>query len=116
MDIIKGNAKMKNISAAKFKCDACKCVMRQTKLKLEGFQIRAWKCGKCGETLLNPEDAQKMLVFNKLKKGLPVKVGSLGRSLILRIPKEVAVFYNISKGNWVSIHAEDLNSLKLALT
>ena len=106
---------MKPISKAEIDCDKCSIRMKKTAMKLEGFKVRAWQCPKCNDTLLHPEDTQRVLVFNKLRKGIPVKVGSLGRSLIMRIPKEVAVFYNISKGNELVMKAEEPNKLKIAL-
>jgi hypothetical protein len=72
--------------------------MVKTKVSIEGMQIRAWKCKTCNETVLHPEDAQKMLIINKFKKGIPVKVGQLGEALMIRFPKEFAELYKIEKG------------------
>src|SRR3989338_7149530 len=94
---------------------ACGGKMKKETMQMEGMKIRSWKCTKCDETILHPEDAQRMLVFNKMKHGIPVKVGELGESLIIRFPKEVAEFYKISKGGEVVIKAEDCKKLKLDL-
>jgi hypothetical protein len=87
--------------------------MRKNTILVEGIQIRSWKCNKCKEIILHPDDAQKMLIFNKIKKGIPVKVGSLGESLIIRFPKEVANFYKITKGGEVTLKAENSRKLEL---
>ena len=81
--------------------------MNKTKVVIEGMSVRAWKCPKCKETVLHPGDAQKMLVFNKLKHGIPVKVGKLGEALMVRIPKEFAQFYSIQKGGGLILKGED---------
>ncbi len=100
---------------AEHTCQACSGKMRKETMQIEGMEVRAWKCIKCGETDLHPEDAQKMLVFNKIKHGIPVKIGTLGESLIMRFPKEVAEFYKISKGEEVILKAENKNKLGLDL-
>ena len=81
--------------------------MNKTNVVIEGMSVRAWECPKCKETVLHPEDAQKMLVFNKLRHGIPVKVGKLGEALMVRIPKEFAQFYSIQKGGGLILKGED---------
>ncbi len=88
-------------------CQNDNCRMSKTKVVVEGMPVRAWECPKCKETVLHPEDAQKMLVFNKLKQGIPVKVGKLGEALMVRIPKEFAQFYSIQKGGGLILKGED---------
>lgn len=100
---------------AEHTCQACGGKMRKEIIQIEGMEVRTWKCVKCGETDLHPDDAQKMLVFNKIKHGIPVKIGTLGESLIMRFPKEVAEFYKISKGGEVVIKADNTKKLKLDL-
>ena len=80
-------------------CDCkAKTLMKRRVFTFGGFKVRGWHCEKCGESILHPEDTQYVLVLNKLKRGIPVKIGELGNSLILRIPKEIADFYKIRKG------------------
>lgn len=82
--------------------------MHRCKNKIFGFEARGWKCPKCGEGIMLGEDAQKAFVFNQLKEGIPVKIGKLGNSYIIRIPKrvydafgmknkEVSIFFQIKK-------------------
>jgi len=87
--------------------------MKKKRFKMEGFIIRGWECPKCKEGVLHTEDAQRMLVFNKLKKGLPIKVGELGHSLIMRFPKEVAQLFNLTKGEDIVLRANDQKKLEL---
>lgn len=70
-------------------CYNCDGTMYRYKTKIAGFEVRGWKCKKCGEGIILGEDAQKAFVFNQLKKGIPVKLGTLGNSYIIRIPKRV---------------------------
>lgn len=100
---------------AEHKCTNCNIIMKKKKLVVEGIDVRGWECPKCKETVLHPEDAQRMFVFNKLKRGLSIRIGSLGQSLIMRIPKEVAEFYNITKGEDIVLKAEDLKKLELTV-
>lgn len=98
---------------AEHRCTNCNAVMKKKQMTIEGVRVRAWECKKCKEMVLHPEDAQKMLVFNKLKKGILVKVGSLGEALIMRFPKEVAQFYKITKGEEITLKAESQKKLEL---
>ncbi len=87
--------------------------MAKTKVTIQGMPIRAWECKKCKETVLHPEDAQKMLVYNKLRQGIPVKVGMLGEALMVRLPKELAQFYNIEKGKDLVLKAESRSKFEV---
>lgn len=98
---------------AQHTCTHCYLAMEKTTFTIDGFTIRGWECSRCQESVLHTEDAQKMLTFNKLKQGLSIKVGELGNSLILRVPKEVAAFYHIDKGEEVILKAEDNSNFKI---
>lgn len=98
---------------AEHKCANCNQTMKKKELIVESIKVRGWECPKCKETVLHPEDAQKMFLFNKLKRGLPVKIGELGGNLIIRFPKEVAQFYNIEKGENIIVKAENFRKLEL---
>ena len=98
---------------AEHKCTDCNSVMNKKELVVEGIKVRGWECPKCKDTVLHPEDAQKMFIFNKLKRGLQIRVGELGQSLIMRFPKEAAEFYKITKGKDITLKAEDFNKLEL---
>ncbi len=103
----------RNLLDAGHACTHCNRTMEKKTFTVGGFTVRGWECPRCQESVLHTEDAQKMLVFNKLKQGLPVKVGELGNSLIFRVPKEVAKFYHIEKGEEVMVKAEDISNFRI---
>ena len=106
----------RDIWNAVHKCTKCNEVMKKNVFMVGGVSVRGWECHKCRESVLHPEDAQKMFVFNKLRKGLSVKVGELGKNLIMRFPKEVAEFYKISKGGEIKLKADSFNKIELDIT
>jgi len=106
----------REIWEAEHKCIHCNNLMNKKKFIIEGITVRGWECDKCKETVLHPIDSQEMFMFNKLKKGLPVKIGILGQSLIVRIPKEIAEFYKIKKGESITLKAEDFKKIELNIS
>ncbi len=90
--------------------------MSKTKVTIQGLPVRAWECGKCKETVLHPEDAQKVMVLNKLKQGIPVKVGKLGEALMVRLPKELTQFYRIEKGEDLILKGEDESKFEVKVS
>ncbi|MBI3034049.1 AbrB/MazE/SpoVT family DNA-binding domain-containing protein [Candidatus Woesearchaeota archaeon] len=70
------------------------------------------KCNKCvkgmGEIYYDPEQAQKVLLLNKLKKAvLKAKLGKIRSNLILRLPKDLEHALNLEKGESVLIKVEN---------
>lgn len=100
---------------AEHRCTKCDSIMKKNIIVIEGMHVRSWQCSRCKEIILHPEDAQKMLVLNKIKKGMPVKVGALGESLIMRFPKEVTEFYKIKKGEKIILKLGDSKKLELEI-
>ncbi|MBI2658711.1 hypothetical protein HYX05_01235 [Candidatus Woesearchaeota archaeon] len=74
----------------------------------QGFKVNAWKCSKCKDIVYDEEDIQPILKYNKLKNSKKVtsKVGVLGTSKILRIPKPIEQIYNIAKGKKIEFELE----------
>ncbi|MBU2638840.1 MAG: AbrB/MazE/SpoVT family DNA-binding domain-containing protein [Nanoarchaeota archaeon] len=68
-----------------------------------GFKVRGWKCRKCREEFLDPRGVAPILKLNKLIKenALKTKIGVVGNSMTLRIPKPLAEAYNLHKGEVV---------------
>ncbi len=85
------------------KCHVCGSVMKKEKVKVrlrdQSIEVDGVRCAKCGEVLLNPEQAQKLLALNKLYAGIEAKVGTLGKSLIVRLPADVREFLKLGKGD-----------------
>ncbi len=97
-------------------CSACNDKMSKTRVTIQGVSVRAWECKKCKETLLHPEDAQKVLVLNKLRQGISVKVGKLGESLMVRLPKELTQFYRIEKGEDLILKGENESKFEVEVS
>lgn len=76
----------------------------ETHLNIDGFKIKAWKCESCGEEYLDSAEAQFLLMMKKMqKKPHTAKVGVLGDSYIIRIPKEIVEYMQIKKGEKAKI-------------
>ena len=90
------------------KCNKCSKVMKYFKgMKFNEYLIDGWKCS-CGEIYYDPEQAQKVLLLNKLKKEvLKAKLGKIRSNLILRLPKDLEHAFNLEKGENVLIKVED---------
>ena len=89
---------MRDIWEGTIKCQKCSKPMEKRTVKIEGESVRAWRCSRCNEEILHPEDAQRVLLKNKLKRGIAVKIGKVGRRLVVTIPKEIAEFLSMEKG------------------
>lgn len=76
-------------------------------MKFNEYKIDGWKCS-CGEIYYSPEQAQKILLLNKLKKEvIRAKLGKIRSNLILRLPKDLENALNLEKGESVLIKVED---------
>lgn len=104
----------RNIWEAEHK-SLCGAIMKKKIFTFEGIKVRGWECNECSESILHPDDAQKVFVLNKLKRGITIKVGELGNSLIMRIPKEIAEFYKISKGEALKLKAENQKKIEIEI-
>ena len=75
-------------------------------MKFNEYTIEGWKCS-CGEIYYDPEQAQKILVLNKLKKeAIRAKLGKIRSNLIVRLPKDLEYALNLEKGKDVFIKVE----------
>lgn len=66
----------------------------------EGFPVRAWKCGRCGEEIFHPLDAQRALTIAKAikNKEFEVKIRKVGKSLTMTIPRRLAEMFGLKEG------------------
>ena len=89
------------------KCYKCGKKMEFVKgMKFNEYFIGGWKCF-CGEVYYEPEQAQKILLLNKLKKEtIRAKLGRIRSNLILRLPRDVESALNLQKGGEVLIQIE----------
>ncbi len=96
-------------------CDECRGKLAQKKVPYELYGVKlgdfpAEVCQKCGEVVFLEETSRAMTAKAK-ELGLfgleaRTKVGVVGDSLDVRIPKRVAEFLGISKGTEVWLHPE----------
>ena len=71
------------------------------------FRIDGWLCS-CGECYFNPDQAQRILLLNKLKKQVfRLKLNQVRSNLILRIPKEVSDAMSLRDGSEVEFCLQD---------
>lgn len=89
-------------------CHKCGKKMRFVKgLRFNEHCIDGWRCS-CGETYFSPEQAQKILILNKLKKeSIKVKLGKIRSNLILRVPKIIEKALCLEKGKEVTLRIKD---------
>lgn len=80
-------------------------------------KFKAEVCKKCGETFFNSEIARKIQaklkelgLFGLAKK---TKVAEVGNSIAIRIPKRLAEFVGLKKGQEVLITPEEKNRLSI---
>lgn len=92
-------------------CVTCGKKMKTAKVTISGNDVRAWRCSKCGEEIIHPEDAQLALILAQLKEGVEVKVGMLNEAPYVRFPKDFG--HLIHKGDIVSIFLETANDIRL---
>jgi hypothetical protein len=75
-------------------------------LSFNEYTVDAWTC-LCGEVYYDSEQAQKVLMRNKLKKQeLRAKLGQIKSNLIIRIPKELESALQLKKGKEVKMKLE----------
>ncbi len=99
----------------RIKCDECggKLVLKKAPYELYGVKLGdfpAEVCQKCGEIVFTEETSREMTAKAK-ERGLfgldaRTKIGQVGDSLDVRIPKRMAEFMGLSKGKEVWVHPE----------
>jgi len=96
------------------KCPDCGGWMKDTTVKYRGFPVRAWKCPKCKEEVLNPVDYDRAVILHKLKeKPEKVKAGKISGAPYIRLP--VALKPLIPVGSKVLITVKDEDELILKI-
>lgn len=89
------------------KCNKCNKKMEFVKgMRFNEYSIDGRRCS-CGEVYYEPEQAQKILLLNKIKEGtIRAKLGKIRSNLILRLPKDVESALGLQKGEEVLIQVE----------
>ena len=74
-------------------CKNCNKAMKPCLISRNGFNLRAIKCLKCGETIIHPQDKVEYENFIRLKeKDFNVKMRMVGNSYAVSIPREIVDF------------------------
>lgn len=89
------------------KCHVCgKKMFFQRALQFNEFHVAGWQCS-CGEIYYDPEQAQRILLLNKLRKEqLCAKLGKIKSNLIIRVPRELESALRLKKGEDVIIKVQ----------
>jgi hypothetical protein len=90
------------------KCHKCGKTMKYVEgMRFNEYKVDGWKCS-CGEIYYDPEQAQRILLMNKLKKeAIRAKLGKIRSNLIVRLPKDIEHALDLQKGKDVLITLED---------
>lgn len=98
------------------KCVFCKAEMKKQDIEHKEYGVSLGKfpamvCSHCGESFFDAETAKRIQQKSK-EKGLfglsrKVKVGKIGDSLMIRIPKEIAKFVHLKEGKEVRINPSE---------
>lgn len=74
-------------------CKNCNKGMKNILISKNGFNLRAVKCDKCGDTIVHPADKKEYEEFIALKnKEYAVKMRMVGNSYAVSIPREIVDF------------------------
>ncbi len=99
----------------KIKCE-CGSWTKPQYFNLEGSKVRGSSCPKCGETYFNPEDANKALIYNRIKREiLKGKVAKAGNSFVIRLPKKLIVALGLYVGEEIDISLVDPHKIMLQI-
>jgi len=95
---------------------SCGAMASPGKTNIDGYTVRCWKCQKCQQEYLDSGDAEFVLLAKKLAhKPLTAKIGTLGNSYILRIPKEIAELLRLTKGKRATLRLGGKNDLIVSM-
>ncbi len=95
-------------------CGICKTLAQPAKVRFQGHTLDGWKCGKCGESYLDPVQAQQILSMNKLRReSLSAKLGRIKSNLILRIPKAIEQALNLKEGETITLQVKGTKQIEL---
>ena len=103
----------RELKKEKIKCQ-CGEWTKPKEFNIDGFKMRGSECPGCGETYLNPEDANQALIYNKIKNEvLTGKVAKSGNSIVVRLPKRLVEALNLTAGETVTISFENPKTVRL---
>ena len=99
----------------KIKCQCGKWT-KPKEFSIDGFKIKGSECPGCGETYFNAEDANKALIYNKIKNEvLTGKITKAGNSYVVRLPKKLVDALGLTVGSTVTISVENPKTVTLVV-
>lgn len=108
---------MKDLFDNKILCNECGREMKKLLISKNGFNLRAARCDKCGETILHPQDKIEYENFVRLKqKEFNVKMRMVGNSYAVSIPREIVDFMHEQEenmNNMVRLCFEDFGKISM---
>lgn len=81
------------------KCAICGGKLKEHAEVSDGFPIKGWKCLKCGETFFPSSEMVRWEVLTGRRKNAR-KIGKIGDSLAVRIPRALAKSLGINAGDY----------------
>lgn len=89
---------------------------RRSTVAYKGYEVRGWACRKCKKEYLHPDDSLKISKLEELKKaGVRVKIRTVGQSLVITLPKELAELYGLEQGETVELVPGSLRRIDIEL-
>ena len=93
------------------KCPNCNkenMIKYKDEIKQDGVAFEAYKCQSCGEEIMDMKQL-KLLAdkYRKLRKAKEVTFAKWGNSIAIRIPRDIALEYNIKSGKQGLLIGED---------
>jgi DNA-directed RNA polymerase subunit RPC12/RpoP len=90
------------------KCSECGGEMKELTGKTpEGVQYHYYRCGKCGEEIVDMKQLHNVAQKYREMKTFHAKISRWGMSLGIRIPKELVKKYNFKDEEEVTIIPEE---------
>ncbi len=106
----------KQVDIDKWESIPCECGKKAKRsiIKYKDYDVRGWRCSSCRGSYIHPEDSLRISKLEKLKKHkVKVKVGIVGQSMIIRIPKELVEIYGFKKGKEIELVPGNLKRLEI---
>jgi DNA-directed RNA polymerase subunit RPC12/RpoP len=90
-----------------FKCGRKMLLLKD--MPFNEYKIDGYRCEPCKEVFFDPEQAQKVLLINQVKKErFKAKLGRIKSNLILRLPKDIETALNFQQGEEVILTVGEL--------
>lgn len=96
----------------------CECggMARRSTVKYKNYEVRGWICKKCKKEYIHPEDSLKISKLEELRKSkVRVKIRTVGQSLVITLPKEIAKLYGLEKGETVELSPENFKKIEIEI-